>query len=562
MKKNPALILCLALLSICSCTRDDRYNLSDLELDFDVKLFGKGISIPLGYTKNMSLRQFADSLNSEMLCTDSNGDYYLSMSGDFSYEGISELGDFSALNSLSGTGSTVSIPIGKRNAARHGTSDGDTDEISLPFSRKFEVEFLNSSDFPAITRRIDRISLKGTGIYLYFSVENLPESTENIPVEATLTLPEYFDPQTVAVQDVISSGKPLRIARDLNFIKDIELIPGQTIKGEVSFEGTLYIPVNEGITGFQNPMSGELRFGVGDKEGPEDYGRIHINEIVTEVDFEAKQHFCISLEDISSFIGTDNSLRISPVVDLTATTNLGMPITGSVLLVPYVEGKPLSEASVVVDNLELPHSSDPVQTASRSYSFGEEEYDFSRLFRTFPDSICADVSASVLPGCTCIFRPDVEYTLAAEYGVRLPLSFSEGTGFSITEEFETGDFTSEIPVDGTLALNATIASTIPIGVELYATFLDGQGNPIAEAGTIGLRIEPSDGKNESISDISASFKVSESLKEAHPNFISLEINVLPTPDVALNESQYIRIDSISLSSPEGISLNIEKFQKP
>lgn len=565
MNKKTLILAVLTLL--VSCSTDNNYSPENIkDVDTELTLFGKGISLPVGNTDRIYVKDFTDDLNIEMLKTDDNGGFYLSMDGELNLDDSFSSLDFSGLNSFEGIRASADLSFNVQGAPEAMTANGHIgneiqlpEEISVPFSTSFKQTFLEADHFPTAIKRINNLYFSNLKLYLEFSVDNVPADCPDIQITATMALPEYFEPSVIYIDDAVSGSSPVKISCDIIRLKDIDMASGNDIEGEITFEGNLHSNLIENLETLAKGFEGKILIALGDGADSDNIGNISVREFEANVEFDTEHSSFINLGDLSSFMDENNSISVNPEINLTAATNLGMPVMGTISLIPYKNGNPVENSKVVIENLELPCSDNPENVARKDYHFGKE-YGFSKLLKTVPDSICTALSAKISPDKPCVFHSDATYSLSAQYGITVPVSFGEGTRLSVTKEFEVGDFMSDIPSLGSVRLDASIASTLPVGAQLRLSFLDSGHNPISCAEEINMTLNASDGVSESISSLSASIALSEALKNAGPCFISMSAAISATADVQLNRNQYIQVKNLSLSAPEGITINPEDLQ--
>ena len=178
--------------------------------------------------------------------------------------------------------------------------------------------------------------------------------------------------------------------------------------------------------------------------------------------YDFDQESELSLSDLPAMLRDENVCLdlTNPLINLDITTNLGIPMTANLELVPYRGDVPDAANTIIVENVELPYSATSAATDTKRYLIGKVNTstdpdvifinaDLGGLIKQLPDKLQVKIHAGVQPTKQAILEPAATYTLDINYGVNVVLAFGKDFRFTTSTEvdlssakqiIELGDF--------------------------------------------------------------------------------------------------------------------------
>ena len=183
------------------------------------------------------------------------------------------------------------------------------------------------------------------------------------------------------------------------------------------------------------------------------------------------------------------------------------------------------------------------------------------MFKEIPEKISIDGMKLKLADEYAHFNLGVSYQVQYEYLLNLPLTFGEELNIQYTFDVNTYDVDLEAGVSNSI-LNLELVNSLPITFDLDVQALDSEDNPI-EWIEFDLDAKIASGTQDSptVSPVVLTFK---SHKE-QISFAGLRFKVSATAasadhlGVSLNKNQGIELRNLTLSVPDGITINPENF---
>lgn len=233
----------------------------------------------------------------------------------------------------------------------------------------------------------------------------------------------------------------------------------------------------------------------------DDYLRsLDIVEVVAFTAFFSSQSFTVPINDLPDVFRDENvCLDLNnPQLTLDINTNLGIPLSASLELVPIINGQPLTDNIIKLENVTLPCSASSANVARKSYCLCNDKtavpegYEFlkadlSKILRQIPDSIQIRIDANVGGEGSYVFDPKARYTFYINYGIIVPLAFEDD--FSMTAETEVDlSGVQEIASLGEFGITGQVVNETPLNLGVVMDILDEDGNVIPQSQNSTIKI--------------------------------------------------------------------------
>lgn len=450
--------------------------------------------------------------------------------------------------------------------------EGDFNK-SLDYEAK-DIVILDSkamASVPKEVKSLEDVTLDNVNAIIEVKVTGLPDMQGKFIMKGTrIQLPPFLfgeNGSNVLVLDdeiEISEGKEIVRTAKLSKLKNVQLAGVKEITGDIKFESSLYSqkPTVD-LSTLKGKFKATVRIGVGNGTSADAPGKIAISKAVVKVGYDIEESQSISFKDVpAEFKGDNFSLSVNPEMHLELSTNFGAPVSGGLVLTPYIGGK--AQSPVTIDNIELPCSDDWNTTKVNKYAIGAKATvardeihiatDLSSLLKCIPDEIEVAIKANVDENKECTIFPAAAYTCGMKYLFKVPLSFGKDCHLSRTADLEVdGSINEFLKMADGFSLSGSYRTTLPIGVQVEVALLDNNDRIVPLKGPVKFTLDKStDGKTEKEGDFSIDLLFD--TETVNVKTIRFNINIDASPDVNLNENQYLQLTRLKAVVPEGLNV--------
>ena len=542
-----AMLLSLFTL-VTACGVDPMYNLDDTPIDPTVTLL-HGARIPIGSSEKVRLdtliKRYGPEIN-DYLEEDQNGGYMFYFNGSFSLNNELRNLNIKEVAAVDGISFSKSFTL-------------HPDELNVD-DRSYDVNYAYSAtikDFPSELTKLDEVIFDDVYLNLEAIFENLPTGPKAaFDVDLTVGLPEYIKPNTIAVKGTVSDRKftldPVRLEK----IAGVEIPESGELEVEITVDGCISASSEEtDISVFKKDIIMTVNASLQNSDG-----KIAIAKAKGVFSYDFHQVTTVQLGELPDALKDDRMCidLTNPRISLDINTNIGIPLRGSLEIVPYCDDQPVTENIITLENVVLPYSASASEDVAKGFcicnnkSSVPEGYEFiqadlSKILKQVPDSIQIRIDGNAGGGVLSVGEPKAEYKFDVDYGITVPLSFGED--FSMTAETEI-DLSSiqKITALGDFGITGKIVNETPLSLSVKLDILDGDGKiiPQSKENTISI-----DGKGES--DIE--FFISPSDKSRAIAKARLTISITAVSDEAVKPSECLQLVDLVAVIPEGITID-------
>jgi len=454
---------------------------------------------------------------------------------------------------------------------------------SLDYDCK-DVVFLDKTTtgkLPKEVKTMKEVTFDGVNAIVQITLDGLP----------TLSNGNYFHLQNTSVVlpdfltahdggNTIVFDKDIRVENNkavltkavLGGIKDVQLEGLTELKGDIVLNSTLYAEKPEvNLQTLQSKIVGTVKVAVGDGTGIMNPGKIAIEKAVVNVGYDVKEESVVELGNIPQELqGEDVNLALNPEITINLSTNFGAPLVGSFTFVPYIKGVALEDCKVEIKGIAMPVSKDASETLTTKYVIGANPpaqqsgvvpvvCDLSPLMKRVPDQIKLTVNATIDSEDECIIFPSAKYVCKMDYAFSVPLCFGKGMNLDLTSLVEVDSATGDYFKYGSVRLNLDIINVLPIGIKCDVKLLDDKGAEVALKQPVVLDIKPGDGNTATTQTFNPELNLVDKTNPVIRN-ISLKFTASATPDVAVSEDQYLQVTRMTVTLPEGVTMDPAKMK--
>lgn len=370
----------------------------------------------------------------------------------------------------------------------------DADEVSfehfeVSLDEAFDFEILKAGDLPAEVKSVSRIELADVDVTFDVKVDNMPYLGAEPSVKLAIEMPEIIvldeddmrvDGNVVTIVSAIKDGK---IAIDPIGIEAIDLSgfdfsSGEDIAGSIVLTGSIEAENPEiDLSSLDGDIVIDLNAGI---------RNIDVARVEANVDYQVDGiNEKISLSDLPDFMRGENFVLdlANPHLIIRASTNMGIPVKGEILINPVIGGAVNEEGQIKAD-IELPYTETAEQTKSVTFWFGGDkaacpadytfiEADIRKLIRRLPDQLEFSLVAGTDPDQSCVVEPSADYVLDVDYEFVVPLEFGEELYIEITDTL-TGlpEILGQLLEKNEVQLAGSITSSLPVALEMQIDMLD------------------------------------------------------------------------------------------
>ena len=557
--------------ALISCVNEE-YDL-EKEMDNEITVL-KNLTVPVG---DLGMLKLGDLIAleeaSDLLCVNENGDYYLHLAGDtfeetFKTDGIAiSTDDFTTEPIIINFPAFTLVP---------GYQFAYSDLVGAPFTSEMDIEI--DSELTSMIEDIQSIdcdihigvsfSINKGSFYLKPGFRMLfPEDLHFLKENAS---DDFFK---IENGNVISITKECKVSADNLFNVNLKLdqirIPSGAFKNgavnlaeHIELEGDFYVKTDD-FTSAPGSLSIEILPSVQVLNISSVTAKLNINEQI--------EGTTITVPELPDFFsGSDVVLDFfNPQISLNVTNTLPLSFSlGSSIVAQHANGNtsinPFGEDSNA--RLEITGDADNRYIISRREVDNAEGYrniinsGIGNLLKTIPESIGIEyVSVTSTSDDFITFNLDGEYKIALGYEVTLPLAFDKDALIAFTYDISDLDLVFEAMV-GSAELNLEMTNSIPLGFEVKAHCLDSEGN-VSSSMEMNVDGKILAGSHES----PTSNNIRISLKNNADTFelagLRLSLKAAASDNhvgISLNENQGLEINNISMSIPDGITIDLGK----
>lgn len=550
------LISLLSIIALGSCVNAD-YDVEKINVD---ELAGlKGLTLPVGSTDRFTLKDFMTEDNSsDILKTDSEGFYYIGLENSFSIDPVT-IPDFTIDPSQTQYTDNVAIntPVPIYEISKY--PDFVTEPIPFP-DVCFGIE-ISETGIPTEVKNLEFLYTDGyLDVAFSYDQAELPFSGIWLAKGTSITIPACIKLGDLPEGFALNEGGNLLLVNDLLLESS-----GAVMSFPISSVDLTKLPEGQGMISAGHLLikqdvlvSGKVFFRAADctAEGVY-YPEFDLSLSISELDVKYVLA-SVDMGDLSSIQervniaelpdilkGDDICLDINGLrVDLDLRNTFTVGGTAQAEIQTFRNGSDKSLASVTINDLEIPNF------GNKSYSFTEENVPgLNSLFSVIPDYFIIDVSADI--DDQMLIAPGSTYTLDMDYSIHAPLSF--GKDFRFTYQNDIKDL--NVSVEGLSLSKAVLAcdivTTLPFTLNASALPIDAEGNVIEDI-TVETKGYINGGSMDSPS-VSRIEIVLSNKGDLYFDGVRLNLSASSVQEnAALNENQYIQLDNISLSLPEGV----------
>lgn len=556
-----AVLMVLTLLASCV---NERYTLSEDRLNLEVTVFQDGVTLPLGSTSKIMLKDVKDSLLMNM--EDQSLLQYVTVGEDGGY-GISISDRLDVSDTLNELVSQIEIPdISISETFGFSLSAFDVSDLKsfayeAYFEKMYEMTVLSSCDLLDQIVSVDRIELEDA--YFTLSME-ASRRLDLIPTDLVLdfevVLPEMIvldscnvvEDNVLHIRAEIGRGgvvtiDPIRIAAlDLSRM-DMSNI--ESLKDTITVKGKVVMNLYDWIG---RNLTVKLDAGVRDIRISKFLGKldVHLPSIERTLDLtpykESLQNDNFEVEGFEHLLSK---------LDLAAEikTNIGIPMGARLVVTPYSGGEP-DEQAAWSEDLDIRHSESATDTTYTSFGLS---------LNSIPDSLKLVMEIGSDPSKTSVIEPMQEYVAGIAYSLTAPFEFGDGTVVTYTDTIkdvpqEVGQFLAM----GDLVLTGDLTSNLPLSIGVKVNLIDSDGCVIAldeAAGQQRIGGCSPDGEP-TLTELYLGFRKKKGTESKEVSAVELEFDITPVAGMSLSDKCYVQAVLQALV-PEGVSIDLNELMK-
>lgn len=570
---NVAALLAAAAVSLHSCT-------SEIDmggLDTNVTIGGDAMSLPVGSTARMTIGNYMNISEGDVIHVDGNGNYYMEFSQSF--EQTVSVSDFTEQLTISGLTHELN-PVSKVFPALEDLPDqqGDEVELNLDMDEKFVYEFSFEEAREKGLVSISRLNLENATLRPELRLVSELPLPESLRVQVTVDVPQRY----------VFEDSPIVDGQTVTFTGTFD-VNGHAVFQPLVFEAIEF----DSVDGQEQSFEFEDEFHVKDfflYMSPEDLealaGSSFIAYMVIKADSEngylQPESFIgkidiaidpvnetIEINDVPDALKSDD-VRLdfyNPRIIASLNSNSSVPINLGTDVVPEF---PEGNGKAMHVDMSTPVSATPDVTETALYWISGEkptdldpeyewiEGDVNGLLERIPESVGINVLAVTDSGKDALIECNADYKISGEFVFNVPFSFGEDLNLPLCDTlYGVPDILSVFVRSSDIVLSGNVSSTVPVDIELSACFLDSllhrmevpvSGQLVKSAGAdLNPVVTPLD------------IKVSRTDIPDNIYALVLEFNLLSgeTPGVPISEDSYIQAD-IVLEIPGGVTLDINE----
>lgn len=383
------------------------------------------------------------------------------------------------------------------------------------------IDFEESIEIPREIQRIDSILLDNEAqINISLLAENLPKLNAPISLNAKLELPEFFmlegeglnaDNSWQFTSDVIDGKaieKTLKI-KGLDLSK-MDLSSGIVdLNEQIKYDITVYLAASDINSGdlSDKPIKVSTKANISNIQLDKVYGIIdpQIEEISES----------ISLADLPDFMKDPETthLEISPIIQLSAKSNISIPLVIDAQLIPISAGA-IDDSRIQDIHIELPRASTAEDVKAHLFWIAAnetdmpQEYNFIALnvndiLNPLPDSLTFKLNVNTDTEVQHEIDLNVDYSADLQYNIQIPIAFGENSYFFLadTMEMDMSEYGAYFDYIGEcIELFGEIENSIPLNLTAHLQALDENMDVIEMKNEVTLNVKA--GKSDGSATIS------------------------------------------------------------
>lgn len=596
--KKIALGLCVVATASLLNGCDESYNLS--ELGGDITLFENGVSAPVGETDKFYLNDFIGE--NDLIKVDEDGRYMISYSGNAStslsfpgievpalqpefasahldfFESIKNNPEMSQIITLieTATGGSfdhyTAIPevinpiTGKKVAL-------NVSEIHAEIPRSLEVFEMDIYDVPAELVSISKIVLGEDAIVeLSLHAEGLPQTINEISIDFYIHPPVQFhiSPVDESVEVVsenyfhISHKLPCvegklddKILFNLDRIEFKEPLMREddgklAIYADLDYEGRIDIDESFDLTGWTPVI--DLNVGFKIPQFSIDMASATVQASIDPISFSQEINGLPDLLTSPQNCFDLSYLTIELNIDNTTPATLS---TDFVVESIFQDGTGSGEVGTQEPLIVEANCAQQIIISNEEKYAGKPGYipNLNEIMYKIPRLLRLKATPSI-PQTDIDLYLNSEFNVGIDYALRVPIVFGEDLRLSLSGDF--GDLGADIASlagnAASVALSAKIVNTLPLDIKMNVVPVDASGNALKGITITGVPL---------VIDGNATTPFSIVVEAANNNELdklyTLQFELEGTADGENNElrpDQYLQFTDISLSLPDGLSINL------
>lgn len=445
--------------------------------------------------------------------------------------------------------------------------------IEAKYADTTSIDFV-FNDIPTEISAIDSVIL-GSNANLQISIDltNVPSMNKPLLGNLIIDFPDMilFKPGIVdsknrmIVNKAFSNNKITINAGIRGFKFDGRQIQGNiNLKEDIGFDVAVRVedPSISSEDVSDKPVGVAVNVGLKDMLFKKFYGKVKPNvDPITE---------SVDLSDLPDFLKNDDVVLdiTKPIIALEGTSNLGIPLSATLVLKPVKNGAVIPNAQQTV-TISLPKTENPAQPNVTKYWLAPESagmpagyqhiaVDIQKLFKSVPDKIELSVSANADQSQQHVVDLDANYALKVKYDVSLPMAFGKELSITMKDTISGIDASIGKMVSGnTVLLTGSFYNSIPLELNVKLTPLDKDNQkiniqPITQAISAGavdgsatrsnleIELEDPDGALKNLSGFELEFTASSNETVAGTpikpsNFVKAELGVMIKGGVNIKE---------------------------
>lgn len=587
LKMKPVILL-LLLVTIASCV-DQSYDL-EKDISLDMNVGGKLITIPVGYTDLIQLKDLIDE--TDVLITDENGNYSLTKSDAINPVNV-------AIDPVSIEVEEISIESAVLNFLPEGTASNFQESLTVPITGTFTADMERTSSF-SINNEVpeELIAIRTVGVkesasrvIVSFTFEGIPSGIDKVLFDQfKITFPDFlvFSEEDHVVNGVLTlNGQDDAFNPHVGFRRVLTL-ESFDFSGMNNREGLTMTPENGKnmlIIDSRLSLKGTLKTTA--TIDPAELQEIHVSPSITVDRMQVEtatgkvnpridpisESVALELTDDVDFLKEDALLDIhNPQILLTIRNTTGVPVNLAATM--HAQDKqgntiPGSEVSNTVLHINAAVvDGEPTETKFIISKQGttKEGYetiridDLSNLTKVIPDKISINMIAQTDQNEVHHINLTKDMKINGDYQVLVPLNFDQ-IHVNYKDTIYDLNISDEIN-SGKIRLTGTAENSIPLGLELGVTPLDESGNEISDI-VVEVQSNIAAGKGTGADAVLSPITVTLTAKDKSLSKLdALGLNIKADDSgqaeggIPLNSNQYVRLSDIKLSIEGGLDIDL------
>lgn len=431
------------------------------------------------------------------------------------------------------------------------TLDGD---FSVNIDETYNMVILKKENFPSQLVSIDEAILDNTSLTVDAIFTGLGKGS--FDVDLNLTMPEFVTPSVFPLKGKITDGKfsgtPVKIEK----LSGLDLSTGKDIEGTIGITGTIKSSgATFNLSDLDSNVGIDLNLSISGSNG-----KIAISKATGRFKYDLDNTQTVSIGNIpEAFKGDGVCLDLAnPQICLEMSSNLGIPITGSLEIIPVISGKEITANKILIDNVVLPYTANSASKDTKKYCICNTKADcaagyepltanVSQLLKQIPEQLKISIKAAVDEKKAAVIEPKADYTFDIAYKLDVPLSFGSEFKFSTETKLDLSS-AEALTSMGSFGLKGKAVNDSPIGLNITLSLLDEKGSVIPQSKPSAMSIAPA-----STSDIE--FYLTPTDKTKKVKDANLTITVTAKPGVALKNTDSVQLIDLVAIAPEGLTIS-------